>query len=149
MTDDSFSLYQIVNQDPRYPVEAYWFVREALAYAADSMELGSHAYNDPDCDAETATHRARRERHLTGQQLCEAIRRYALNQYGYMAKVVLNNWKIEETGCFGDIVYNMISVGIMKKSSRDKRSHFDGVFSFDEVFQNDFQICDAMAQRRS
>lgn len=149
MTDDSFSLYQVVNQDPRYPVEAYWFVREALAYAADSMELESHTYSDPECDVETATHRARRERHLTGQQLCEAIRRYALNQYGYMAQVVLNSWNIVSTGCFGDIVYNMISVGIMKKSSRDKRSHFDDVYRFDEVFQADFQICDAMAQRRT
>lgn len=129
------------------------FVREALAYAADSMELGSHAYSDPECepecDLESSTHRARRERHLTGQQLCEAIRRYALNQYGYMAKIVLNNWNLETTSCFGDIVYNMISVGIMKKSSRDKRSHFDDVYRFDDVFQTDFAICDAMAQRRT
>jgi len=148
MTDDSFSLFQVVNQDPRYPIEAYWFVREALAYAADSVELGQ-TYGEPDCDPESESHRASRERHLTGQQLCEAIRRYALNQYGYMAKVVLNSWNLETTSCFGDVVYNMISVGIMKKSSRDKRSHFDNVFLFDEVFQADFEICDAMAQRRS
>jgi uncharacterized repeat protein (TIGR04138 family) len=149
MTDDSFSLYQIVNQDPRYPIDAYKFVQDALSYAADSLELGSHIYSDPEYDVETASHRARRERHLTGQQLCEAIRRYALNQYGYMAKIVLNNWNMETTSCFGDIVYNMISVGLMKKSSRDKRSHFDGVYLFDEVFQTDFEICDAMAQRRT
>lgn len=149
MPDDSFSLYQLVNQDPRYPVEAYWFVREALAYAADSMELCSQEFNDPDCDPETEAELAQRERHLTGQQLCESIRRYALNQYGYMAKVVLNNWNITETSSFGDLVYNMISIGIMKKSSHDKRSHFDNVYSFDDVFQADFQICDAMAERRS
>ena len=149
MTDDSFSLYQIVNQDPRYPVEAYWFVREALAYAADSMELCSESFDDPELEIEMATHRARRERHLTGQQLCEAIRQYAVNQFGYMAKVVLKNWNIDKTSCFGDIVYNMISVGIMKKSSEDKRSHFDGVYLFDEVFQNEFEICDSLAPRRS
>ena len=149
MTDDSFSLYQIVNQDPRYPIEAYRFVQDALAYAADSLELGSHIYSDPEFDVETATHRARRERHLSGQQLCEAIRRYALNQYGYMSKIVLNNWNLDSTSCFGDLVYNMISVGLMKKSSRDKRSHFDDVYRFDEVFETDFEICDAMAQRRS
>jgi uncharacterized repeat protein (TIGR04138 family) len=149
MTDDSFSLYQLVNQDPRYPIEAYWFVREALAYAADSMELGSQVYNEPDPELESVTHRARRERHLSGQQLCEAIRGYALNQYGYMAKVVLKNWSIDKTSCFGDIVYNMISVGIMKKSSDDKRSHFDGVYLFDEVFGANFEICDSLAQRRT
>ena len=149
MSDDSFSLYQLVNQDPRYPIEAYWFVREALAFAADSMELGLHSYGDPDCDLETATHRAQRERHLTGQELCEAIRGYALNQFGYMSKVVLNNWGIDNTGCFGDVVYNMISIGIMKKSSRDQRSHFDDVFCFDDVFEANFEICDPIAQRRT
>ena len=148
MTDESFSLLQLVNQDPRYPLAAYGFVREALAYAADSMELGAEPY-DAELDVETVVHLARRERHLTGQQLCEAIRQYALNQFGYMAKVVLKNWGIDRTSSFGDIVYNMIGVGIMKKSSHDKRSHFDDVFDFDEAFQNHFQICDSLAQRRS
>jgi uncharacterized repeat protein (TIGR04138 family) len=149
MTDDSFSLYQLVSQDPRYPVEAYRFVREALAFAADSMELESSDYSDPDFDLDSEKHKARRERHLSGQQLCEAIRRYSLNQFGYMAKVVLKNWNIDQTSCFGDIVYNMISLGIMKKSSRDKRSHFDGVYHFDDVFETNFEICDPIVLRRS
>ena len=147
MTDESFSLYQLVNQDPRYPIEAYQFVREALAYAADTMELGSQDHFDPDLD--DAEVDQARERHLTGQQLCESIRSYALHQYGYMARVVLKNWNIDTTGCFGDIVYNMIDQGIMKKSSRDKRSHFDDVYSFDDVFDAKFEICDSMAHRRS
>lgn len=148
MSDESFSLYQIVDQDPRYPVEAYIFVREALAYASDSLELGSQCYQS-ESDVDAATHLARRERHLTGQQLCEAIRQYALNQFGYMAKIVLNNWSIDRTGCFGDIVYNMIDLGIMKKSSQDERDHFNNVYQFDDVFQNSFEICDSLAQRRS
>jgi len=118
MTDESFSLYHLVNQDPRYPIEAYQFVREALAYAADAMELGSHEHLDSEFDDEAATHQARRERHLTGQQLC-------------------------------DIVYNMIAQGIMKKSSRDKRAHFDDVYNFDDVFDAKFEICDSMAHRRT
>ena len=148
MSDETFCLYQLVNEDPRYPVEAYMFVREALAYASDSMELGEHTY-EAEVDIDAVTHLARRERHLTGQQLCEAIRQYAINQFGYMAKIVLKNWGIDQTGCFGDIVYNMINVGIMKKSSRDKREHFDDVFAFDEVFQTNFEICNSLAQRRS
>ena len=147
MTDDSFLLFQIVNQDSRYPVEVYWFVREALAFAADSMELESEGFDDAETDLETQMHRARRERHLTGQQLCEAIRQYSLNQFGYMAKVVLMNWNIDKTDCFGDIVYNMISAGLMKKSSRDKRAHFNSVYCFNEVFENNFEICDSVSQR--
>ncbi len=150
MTDDSLALYHLANQDPRYPVEAYRFVQDALAFAADSMELECNEYNELECDlASFSSDVAPRERHLSGQQLCEAIRRYSLNQFGYMAKVVLKNWNIDQTSCFGDIVYNMISVGIMNKSSRDKRSHFDGVYHFDDVFENDFEICDPIVQRRS
>ncbi len=148
MTDETFTLYQLVNQDPRYPIEAYVFVREALAFAADSMELGAQTY-EAELNLGLGVKPSPRERHLTGQQLCEAIRQYALNQFGYMAKVVLRNWGIEQTQCFGDIVYNMIDAGIMKKSSQDKRSHFDDVYLFDEVFQTHFEICDSLAQRRS
>ena len=139
MSEESYSLYELVSQDPRYPVEAYLFVREALAYAADSAELDGPA--DPADSDPRKLHRARRERHLTGQQLCEAIRQYSLNQFGYMARTVLGSWNITQTSCFGDIVYNMIRIGIMKKSSRDRRTHFDDVYEFDEVFEKDFEIC--------
>ncbi|MEM9943281.1 MAG: Minf_1886 family protein [Planctomycetota bacterium] len=149
MTDDSYSLVQLVNQDPRYPVDAYWFVREALAYAADSLELGASILEEDDDELELSMQKARRERHLTGQQLCEAIRQYALNQYGYMANVVLKSWNIDKTDCFGDIVYNMISIGLMKKSSEDRKSHFDNVFDFEDAFENNFQICASSTARRT
>ena len=80
------------------------------------------------------------EHHLTGQQLCEALRQYSLNQYGYMAKMVLNNWGIHETGDFGEIVYNMIRIGLMKKSDTDRREDFNNVFEFEEGLQNQFDI---------
>ena len=144
MAEESYSLQQLVDKDARYPVEAYLFIREALAFASDSLELGAD-----DAVSMEKLERSRRERHLSGQELCEAIRCYAVNQYGYMAKVVLNRWGIHATSDFGEIVYNMIDVGIMKKSSRDEKSHFDGVYSFDEAFVEDFQICSSNSQRKS
>lgn len=183
ITDESFSIYQLVRQDPRYPAEAYHFVREAMAYAADLFELGTDCGSasdlstepqgaddsplsdadlaaedqhlselqeyaaDFDLDIDSPRHQVRRERHLTGQQLCEAIRLFALNQFGYMAKVVLNNWGITHTGCFGDLVYNMIDIGLMKKSGKDKRRHFDDVFDFDQEFKTKFDICQSINNR--
>jgi uncharacterized repeat protein (TIGR04138 family) len=147
MSDETVSLYQLVKQDPRYPIEAYLFVREALSFAADSMELDCETCEPPQ-DASPVKHVVRRERHLTGQQLCEAIRQFANHQFGYMAKVVLNSWNVDSTSCFGDIVYNMITAGIMKKSSHDRRSHFDGVYDFADVFQTHFETCDSLAHRR-
>ena len=144
MTEESYSLQQLVDQDARYPVEAYLFIREALAFAADTMELSAE-----DSISVENLERSRRERHLSGQELCEAIRRYAVNQYGYMAKIVLNRWGVATTSDFGEIVYNMIDVGIMKKSSRDQKSHFDNVYSFDEAFVDEFQIYFSKSQRKS
>ena len=140
MSAENFSLDQLVSQDPRYPVEAYIFVREALAFASDSKELGIA----PDVDEnDPGTPDPMRERHLTGQELCEAIRQFAINQYGYMAKVVLHRWGITATGNFGDIVYNMIELGVMKKSPQDRRSHFDNVYDFDRVFESNFEMCNS------
>ncbi|MCA9215358.1 MAG: hypothetical protein KDB27_19970, partial [Planctomycetales bacterium] len=80
------------------------------------------------------------ERHLTGQQLCEASRRYAIEQFGLLAKVVLNSWGIQSTGDLGEIVYNMIDAELMKKSSGDRREDFDDVFDFTAAFEEEFEI---------
>ena len=103
------------------------------------MELGVA----PDVAETEASPDQPRERHLTGQELCEAIRQFAINQYGYMAKVVLQRWGITATGNFGDIVYNMIEMGVMKKSPQDRRTHFDNVYDFDHVFESNFEMCNS------
>ena len=80
------------------------------------------------------------ERHVTGQELCEAIRRYALEQYGYMAKTVLNSWGLKKTGDFGEIVFNLIRVGQMRKTPSDTRVDFDNLYDFDVALKQDFKI---------
>jgi uncharacterized repeat protein (TIGR04138 family) len=108
-------LTAVLQRDPRYKLEAYDFVREALGYAQDCLQMGqeqSGAWETEKRDPEEP----RAERHLTGQELCEAIRQYAQEEYGLMAKPVLNSWGIFATDDFGEIVYNLIVVGLMKKS---------------------------------
>ena len=106
------------------------------------MELSNQYHH------ESEVYHTAEEHHLTGQQLSEAIREFALNQFGYMARIVLKNWGIESTSCFGDIVYNMIEIGLMKKSDQDRRSHFDNVYKFEAAFDEQFQICSSVPQRR-
>ena len=136
MPNSNHSLFDLVQADPRYPIDAYVFVHEALNFASESLELGSVAESDEAQRPESMPVK----KHLTGQELCEAIRMYALNQFGYMAKIVLKSWGVTTTSCFGDIVYNLISIGRMEKSRNDKRDHFDDVYDFNEVFENDFRI---------
>jgi uncharacterized repeat protein (TIGR04138 family) len=125
---------ELLRHDRRYHFDAYVFVFEALRYAQKNMGLGAAAESDPD-DPEDEP-----ERHVSGQQLCEAMRRYAHEQYGYLAKQVLNHWGITSTGDFGEIVFNLIEIGQMRKTADDRREDFDDVFDFVEAFQHSFQI---------
>ncbi len=132
MTRPVNPIMKLLQNDPRFPLEAYQFVREGLGYAQKNLRSGTgSAARSP---------RAEEDRHLTGQQLCEAIRRYALDQFGFMALTVLHSWGIRKTSHFGDIVYNLIEIGEMKKSKKDRREDFENVYDFEQVFRHDFNI---------
>jgi len=126
-------ILQLLREDRRYRFEAYQLVREALDYAHREMGLGC-------CDPVPPGQDPPDEAHLTGQQLCEAVRRHAVDQYGYMAKLVLKSWGIHSTSDLGEIVYNLIRINEMKKSPHDRREDFDDVYNFDEAFVTQFKI---------
>lgn len=134
MLDPAHPIAELLRHDKRYHFDAYVFVFEALRYAQEQMGLGGENRVDPeDSDEEP-------ERHVTGQQLCEAMRRFAHEQYGRLAKQVLNHWGITSTGDFGEIVFNLIEIGQMRKTPEDRREDFDDVFDFDDAFEHGFQI---------
>ncbi len=139
MPPSQHPLALVLQRDSRYKLEAYDFVREALGYAQDCLQMGKEQAGEWDED-ESEVEGVRVERHLTGQELCEAIRQYALEEFGLMAKAVLNSWGVYTTSDFGEIVYNLIDVGLMKKSERDRREDFDNVYDFDEALCRQFQI---------
>ena len=80
------------------------------------------------------------ERHVSGQQLCEAARLYGLQQYGYLAPTVLATWGLRLTDDIGEIVFNMIEIGQMRKTRADKREDFRDVYGFDEAFSRDLSF---------
>jgi uncharacterized repeat protein (TIGR04138 family) len=133
VSEKTHPLIELLQQDQRYHVEAYQFVREALAYAQEILQMPATQPTDDESHGEI-------ERHITGQQLCEAIRQYSLGQYGYMAKTVLNSWGVSCTGDFGEIVYNLIRIKQMRKSEQDRREDFDDVYEFDSAFDPVFEL---------
>jgi uncharacterized repeat protein (TIGR04138 family) len=133
MKEELATIMQLLEQDQRYRLEAYRFVKEALQYAQDVMQMPS----EPEPSGS--------RRHLTGQQLCEAIREFAREQYGFMAKLVFNSWGVYTTSDFGEIVYNLIRIKEMKKSKTDKRTDFDNVYDFDAAFQPVFELSNEKA----
>ncbi len=139
MLDPSHPIAKLLKEDRRYKIDAYAFVFEALNYAHTQLGMGTEHAAESEEEPEEGSQRES-ERHLTGQQLCEAIRQYALEQYGYMAKCVLNSWGVQRTGDFGEIVFNLIGIGQMRKTPDDRREDFDDIFDFETGMQQSFKI---------
>ena len=90
---------RIVAKDPRYHRDAYHFVRAALSYTQKSVHKDARG-EDKDVD-----------RNVTGQQLLEGIREYALEQFGPMALTVLEEWGVRCCEDFGEIVFSRTDNG--------------------------------------
>lgn len=136
MTKSLKRIAQVAKDDGRYKVDAYLFVQQSLAFA--QLQRGRsrrQAITEDDADSPSPL-----EPHLTGQELCGAIRLYAQELYGLMAKVVVNSWGVTSTSDFGEIVYKLIEIGEMTKSDHDQREDFDDVYDFTHAFHRDFQI---------
>lgn len=147
LVDPSHPLFQLLQRDRRYTLDGYLFVLESLSFAQETLGLGQEPATEDleplpaDAGGTTRSKSGRRrrqaERHVSGQELCEAARRYGLQQYGYLAPTVLAAWGIRKTDDFGEIVFNMIEIGQMRKTRGDKREDFHGVFQFEEAFARD------------
>lgn len=139
MIDPAHPIAKLLKEDRRYKIDAYAFVFEALNYAHNVLGMGTERSGEPEeDDPDEGTREA--ERHLSGQQLCEAIRQYALEQYGYMAQDVLGSWGVTSTSDFGEIVFNLIRIGQMRKTKDDAREDFDNVFDFETGLRQSFKI---------
>ena len=112
----------ILQKDPRYSREAYQFLREALDHTQKAA----------------AQQKKGEPKHVNGQQLLEGIRSYALDQFGPMALMVLNEWGIRRGEDFGEIVFNMVESGLLAKTEEDSREDFKECYNFEEAFRAPF-----------
>ncbi len=140
MIDPSHPIAKLLEEDSRYTFDAYVFVFEALGFAQNVLDMGNEIYSEPSEEPDLPTEEETPEKHVSGQELCEAIRRFALEQYGYMAQTVLNSWGIRSTGDFGEIVFNLIRIGQMRKTPSDCREDFEDVYDFKTAFREEFKI---------
>jgi uncharacterized repeat protein (TIGR04138 family) len=115
----------IRKEDPRFDRKAYDFVRQGLDHAVKELKKKDSA-------------RIARTAHVTGPELLEGLRAYALDQYGPLSKTVLNSWGVKRCSDFGDIVFNMIEYNVLSKTENDRREDFSDIYSFDEAFVKPF-----------
>ena len=78
--------------------------------------------------------------HITGRELLEGIREFALEQFGLMSRTVFHCWSIHSTEDFGRMVFDRIERGEMSKTDGDQLSDFSDVFAFEEALDRQYQI---------
>ena len=137
MRDELQHLRTIAAQDQRYHLDAYQFVREALCYASDILEYGKKTTPKLDLESEEPLVL---QRHLSGRQLCLGLKHYAVEQFGLMAKSILNFWGIHKSDDVGEIVFNLIDAGVFMKSPDDSKDDFKDVFDFEKELVDDFEF---------
>ena len=120
------TLQEIVDEVNLYPIEAFLFLQEGLGY---SVTLVHGEMIDPNVS-----------RHITGPQLCEGLRSYALVQWGMLARVVLARWSITSTFDFGRIVFALVDAGHMQKTEADTIEDFRNVYDFKTAFDGSYKI---------
>lgn len=116
----------ICKEDPRFDRKAYDFVRAGLDHTVKELRKKDAS-------------RAERSRHVTGPELLDGLRVYALDQFGPLAKTVLNTWRVKRCRDFGDIVFNLIEYNVFSKTESDRPEDFSDIFSFDDAFVKPFQ----------
>ena len=142
MLDPKHPLAELLRRDKRYQFDAYVFVFDALRYGQEKLGLGSGdgPLTDDEFDSELDEAEAdddEEEHHVTGAELCRAIQHYAIHQYGMLARSVLDHWGVHTTGDFGEIVFNLIDIGQMRKTESDRREDFNDVYDFVDAFNEE------------
>jgi len=102
-------------RDQRYRIGAYEFVLNGMEFFLTSIG---------------------EKRHVTGQELTSGLLFFAEKQFGPLALSVLQYWGIHRTDDIGNIVYNMIDIGIMSRQPDDSIDHFHDVIDINEFFNS-------------
>lgn len=128
MSDASRDFNEVIRMirkdDPRYARGAYYFLRQALDYSLKTL----HQRGELD-----------KTNHLSGSQLLEGIRLYAIDQYGPMARSVLEHWGVTKCEDFGNIVFNLVDCKVLGKTDKDSPEDFSGGYSFRAAFDDPFR----------
>jgi uncharacterized repeat protein (TIGR04138 family) len=117
-TDDVVArLEDLAESSDRFKTEAFLFVYRALEHCRK---------------------RLKRAGHVTGQELVESARQVAVEEYGPMAKSVLNHWGIESTEDIGTIVFLMVDNEFLSRTDDDTIEDFKDGFDFETEFVRNY-----------
>lgn len=119
MEDFYKKIEKICQKDKRYKPDAYEFIMRALSFTQKKLK---------------------RIGHITGKEFCYGIRDLALEEFGPLARTVLEYWGLKTTLDFGRVVYNMIEENLMAKTPQDSLEDFKDVFDFYDAFDKKIEF---------
>ncbi|OPZ27788.1 MAG: hypothetical protein BWZ02_01522 [Lentisphaerae bacterium ADurb.BinA184] len=124
MSNEAFrrKVAELVAADPRFAKAAYFFVADAVTFTTKKVR---------DTSPEAG-------KHISGRQLLDGIREYALEQFGPLALDVLDDWGVRRTEDFGAIVFKMVENQLLGASEDDSPADFVNVYDFREAFIRPF-----------
>lgn len=114
----------IRKEDSRFAKGAYVFVRQGLDHTIRKLDE-----SEPD----------RKSRHVSGTELLEGMRDFALDRYGPMSYTLLTEWGVTECRHFGEIVFQLVDYGVLGRTPDDKLEDFCGGYDFDDAFLGPFR----------
>jgi uncharacterized repeat protein (TIGR04138 family) len=117
------AIAKLREENPKYAPAAYHFIRRALDFSLRKLKR-------QDAD---------RPAHVSGKELLEGFRDLALEEYGPLAKTVLEDWGITRCAAVGEIVFQRVNLGVLGKNDSDKIDDFEELWSFAEAFDMPFQ----------
>ena len=79
------------------------------------------------------------ECHVSGPQLLEGVRQYALQEYGPMVPTVFDHWRVRSCEDIGAIVFNLIEAREFGKSDQDSLEDFGCGYDFHDAFVKPFR----------
>jgi uncharacterized repeat protein (TIGR04138 family) len=116
------ALESVVANDPRYQRDGYIFLRDALDFTTKQQKKIKGVS----------------VRHVTGPELLDGVRRYALKEFGPMVMTVFDSWRIRSSEDIGHMVFNLIGAGVFGKTEEDSIKDFKNVYDFEDAFVRPF-----------
>jgi uncharacterized repeat protein (TIGR04138 family) len=162
------SIDEVIRDLGRYPAEAFAFIQECIGLAADQVHapmtpdevklaqwMAQQEVSHEELEAqqmrgdlppevmglvERVGGSMRMNRHVSGQQLCWAVRDAALQRWGFMARSVLTRWNIRRTADIGQIIFALVENDLLQKQPADSIEDFNDVFDFETALEHAYQI---------
>lgn len=116
------ALESVVGSDPRYQRDGYIFLRDALDFTTKQQKKVKGVS----------------VRHVSGPELLDGVRNYALKEFGPMVITVFDSWGIHSCEDIGHMVFNLIVAGVFGKTEQDSIEDFKNVYDFEEAFVKPF-----------